>query len=45
MLKIYKKKHLIKYKLQKYLNQKYKNRKTLKIKEIYDLFDFKSSRV
>ena len=39
MLKIYKKKHLIKYKLQKYLNQKYKNRKTLKIKEIYDLFD------
>ena len=39
MLKIYKKKHLIKYKLQKYLNQKYKNRKTLKIKEIYNLFN------
>jgi predicted nucleic acid-binding Zn-ribbon protein len=32
-------KHLIKSKFQQYLNQKYKNRKTLKIKEIYDLFD------
>jgi hypothetical protein len=32
-------KYLIKSKFQQYLNQKYKNRKTLKIKEIYDLFD------